>query len=308
MRKYKVILLSSFFSLFTVSAMADKEPFEQILTTESYYSGVIPKDVLYEQRDLFWNGQSISLKFEYSNKEYINSISLFDSKLDVVKQIPSKSPILLCRFIDAYRNGTKLPTTQNVFKNDDKYEYIMPNFDNEGNIKGITIIQDDGTALANIAFGQTEYLDEGDESCDGIPIDIIKIEDDWYLGLHIAKKTTIVTPEWSDYTIDHFVRLYSFKHGNVSSSVKQVRDIPRKISASPVFPHKNEVVKIDLSSLQSPKSLIVVNTAGQTVLSQSISNGQKEVNIETGHLATGMYIVRVADANNEYDNCRIIIR
>ena len=128
-------------------------------------------------------------------------------------------------------------------------------------------------------------------------------------GLAYCKKTTIVTtPEYSDYILNHFVRLYSFKHGNVSSSVKQVRDIPRKISASPVFPHKNEVVKIDLSSLQSPKSLIVVNTAGQTVLSQSLSNGQKEVNIETGHLTTGMYIVRVADANNEYDNCRIIIR
>ena len=74
------------------------------------------------------------------------------------------------------------------------------------------------------------------------------------------------------------------------------------------MPQKNEVVKVDLSSIQSPKKLLVVSSEGKIVCSKNLSSDQKETTVETGEFPAGMYIIQVADAKNIRENCRIIIR
>ena len=212
----------------------------------------------------------------------------------------------MCNFIDEYRSGTRLPVTQDVFSDDGKFEYIVgTRFDEYGHALELAIKQDDGKVLANLTLGEGENLTSfyyGD--WDGIPLDLIYLGDgNWYLGLHIAKEAAN-----RDAEPDYFIRLYSFEYGKISTSLKQVRDIPEKISASPVMPRRNEIVSVDISSVQSPTSLTVVNAAGQVVCSQNLHDGQKNASIDTSRLTSGLYIVRVANSQKKSEICRIIIR
>lgn len=297
MKSCKILLLSLFTALCSTLS-ADNKPFDPILTSKSKYSGVIPEEVLYDRGNMYWTGSA--------NHDDITSISIFDSNLSEVKQITSSNPILMCNYIDGYRSGTRMPITQDVFSDDEKFEYIVgTRFDEYGHALEVAIKQDDGKVLANLTLGEGESLNipyYGD--WDGVPIDLIYLGNGkWYLGLHLSKKAID-----DEHNAEYYIRLYSFEHGNVSTSLKQVRDIPEKISASPVMPRRNEIVNIDISSVQSPISLIVVSAAGQVVCSQNLHDGQKNASIDTSRLTSGLYIVRVANSNKEYENCRIIIR
>ncbi len=74
------------------------------------------------------------------------------------------------------------------------------------------------------------------------------------------------------------------------------------------MPRRNEFVSVDISSVQSPTSLTVVNAAGQVVCSQNLHDGQKNASIDTSRLTSGLYIVRVANSQKKSEICRIIIR
>ena len=302
MKNCKVLLLSLFAAVCSTLS-ADNKPFDPILTTKSDYSGVIPEEVLNEG-NMYWTGSVFRTEDDYDR--HLASISIFDNNLNEVKQITSSTPILMCNFIDEYRSGTRLPVTQDVFSDDGKFEYIVgTRFDEYGHALELAIKQDDGKVLANLTLGEREFLPifyYGD--WDGIPIDLINLGDGhWYLGLHIGKEAVNINND-----TQYFIRLYSFEHGKISTSLKQVRDIPEKISASPVMPRRNEFVSVDISSVQSPTSLTVVNAAGQVVCSQNLHDGQKNASIDTSRLTSGLYIVRVANSQKKSEICRIIIR
>lgn len=305
MKNCKVLLLSLFAAVCSTLS-ADNKPFDPILTTKSDYSGVIPEMVLYEG-NMYWTGSRSEFKFgDYNYVYHLTSISIFDNSLNEMKQITSSNPILMCNFIDEYRSGTRLPVTQDVFSDDGKFEYIVgTRFDEYGHALELAIKQDDGEVLANLTLGEREFLSSfyyGD--WDGIPIDLINLGDGhWYLGLHIGKDAVNI-----DNDTQYFIRLYSFEHGKISTSLKQVRDIPEKISASPVMPRRNEIVSVNISSVQSPTSLTVVSAAGQVVCSQNLHDGQKNASIDTSRLTSGLYIVRVANSQKKSEICRIIIR
>ena len=263
--------------------------------------------VLYDYGNMYWTGSRSEFKFgDYNYVDHLTSISIFDNSLNEVKQITSSNPILMCNFIDEHRSGTRLPVTQDVFSDDGKFEYIVgTRFDEYGHALELAIKQDDGKVLANLTLGEGENLTSfyyGD--WDGIPLDLIYLGDgNWYLGLHIAKEAAN-----RDAEPEYLIRLYSFEHGKISTSLKQVRDIPEKISASPVMPRRNEIVSVDISSVQSPISLTVVSAAGQVVCSQNLHDGQKNASIDTSRLTSGLYIVRVANSQKKSEICRIIIR
>ncbi len=300
MKNCKVLLLSLFAAVCSTLS-ADNKPFDPILTTRSDYSGVIPEMVLNDMGNMYWTGS----RYEYEGDYHLSSISIFDNRLNEVKQITSSTPILMCNFIDEYRSGTRLPVTQDVFSDDGKFEYIVGTRFDGGHALELAIKQDDGEVLANLTLGEGEELNSfyyGD--WDGIPIDLINLGDGhWYLGLHISKDVAN-----SDDDAKYFIRLYSFECGKISTSLKQVRDIPEKISASPVMPRRNEIVSVDISSVQSPISLTVVSAAGQVVCSQNLHDGQKNASIDTNRLTSGLYIVRVANSQKKSEICRIIIR
>ena len=169
-----------------------------------------------------------------------------------------------------------------------------------GEAKGFSIVQEDGTILYTMLFGENEVLKASeDNACN---IEVLEIEGKYYLCLNI----TIYKNENDWYGTD-MKRIYSFERGKISTSIKKVRDIPQ-IKVSPTLPQKNETIKVNLGDMKSAQKLYVVDTNGKVCFTQSIQPGQENVELSTSGMPAGMYIIRVSDGNKDVDNCRVIIR
>lgn len=203
--------------------------------------------------------------------------------------------------------------SQNIFNEDDSYEWIEKimepyenvsmerDLDGDGEIDykkverryrqtGYRIMQDTGNVLAEIKFGEgrTEYIRPS----------IIVVDGKKYLQLQ--------TFENSESSIE--VQLYEIISKGSSTSLKKVRTDYGAISASPAVARQNEVVTVDLSSIKEAKVLNVVSGNGQLVLQQNLKAGQNQVLVHTSGLAAGMYVITVSDGKNTTENCRIIVR
>lgn len=271
--------------------------------------GILPGYFTFDEDDQLYT-YPLNEKYEGSgNYVGIQHINLYDTYLNPIRSITAESGIIPFLHYSG-RDKNFLYVTQTIFDRDDKYEYISAqSFDDVfKNAKGIKIQNEDGKILAEIPFEDKWMLSTFYNKEDDIPpIRIFHLfglnHEQSYLCLDLWRNN-------SDY--DHgeecITRIYAFEEGKISSSIKKVKDIPSRMKVNPTLPQKNEVVKIDLSSIESPKKLLVVSSEGKIVRSKTISNDQKETSIETENLPVGMYIIQVADAKNTYENCRIIIR
>ena len=203
--------------------------------------------------------------------------------------------------------------SQNIFNEDDSYEWIEKimepyenvsmerDLDGDGEIDykkverryrqtGYRIMQDTGNVLAEIKFGEgrTEYIRPS----------IIVVDGKKYLELQTC----------DNYESSVEVQLYEIISKGSSTSLKKVRTDYGAISASPAVARQNEVVTVDLSSIKEAKVLNVVSGNGQLVLQQNLKAGQNQVLVHTSGLAAGMYVITVSDGKNTTENCRIIVR
>lgn len=203
--------------------------------------------------------------------------------------------------------------SQNIFNEDDSYEWIEKimepyenvsmerDLDGDGEIDykkverryrqtGYRIMQDTGNVLAEIKFGEgrTEYIRPS----------IIVVDGKKYLELQTC----------DNYESSTEAQLYEIISKGSSTSLKKVRTDYGAISASPAVARQNEVVTVDLSSIKEAKVLNVVSGNGQLVLQQNLKAGQNQVLVHTSGLAAGMYVITVSDGKNTKENCRIIVR
>lgn len=203
--------------------------------------------------------------------------------------------------------------SQNIFNEDDSYEWIEKimepyenvsmerDLDGDGEIDykkverryrqtGYRIMQDTGNVLAEIKFGEgrTEYIRPS----------IIVVDGKKYLELQTC----------DNYESSTEAQLYEIISKGSSTSLKKVRTDYGAISASPAVARQNEVVTVDLSSIKEAKVLNVVSGNGQLVLQQNLKAGQNQVLVHTSGLAAGMYVITVSDGKNTTENCRIIVR
>lgn len=241
----------------------------------------------------------------------ISHLNLYDPHLNPIRSITAESGIIPFNY---YNIEAKyfLHTTQNLFKFDDKYEYISAlSFDDTYHqVTGVKIQNEDGEILAEIPFGDKWKLPEfSNWDSRTQPIRIYSLISDrefknyFYLCFDLWRENSNY-----DLAEECITRIYAFEEGKISTSIKKVRDISTRMKVNPVMPQRNEIVSVDISSVQSPTSLTVVSAAGQVVCSQNLHDGQKNASIDTSRLTSGLYIVRVANSNKEYENCRIIIR
>lgn len=206
-----------------------------------------------------------------------------------------------------------ISVSQNIFNEDDSYEWIEKimepyenvsmerDLDGDGEIDykkverryrqtGYRIMQDTGNVLAEIKFGEgrTEYIRPS----------IIVVDGKKYLELQTC----------DNYESSTEAQLYEIISKGSSTSLKKVRTDYGAISASPAIARQNEVVTVDLSSIKEAKVLNVVSGNGQLVLQQNLKAGQNQVLVHTSGLAAGMYVITVSDGKNTTENCRIIVR
>ncbi len=224
-----------------------------------------------------------------------------------------ESPFRKMDILDANTCDNTVSVSQNIFNEDDSYEWIEDimepyeevynevDLDGDGEIDckkinhkcrrtGYRIMQDTGNVLAEIKFDEGRF--------ELYSPSIIVVDGKKYLQLQ--------TCENGESSIE--VQLYEIISKGSSTSLKKVRTDYGAVSASPAVARQNEVVTVDLSSIKEAKVLNVVSGNGQLVLQQNLKAGQNQVLVHTSGLAAGMYVITVSDGKNTTENCRIIVR
>ena len=281
---------------------ANAQAFKHVLSISDDLNphGILPTEILSSDKSMFWMGRCDITEGRQSF--IIKSLTIYDKDFESKATLSSPTCIIPLSYRDSYRYSYCVPVTQNLFNNDEAYEYIVATTIGKmhGEAKGFSIVQEDGTILYTMLFGENEVLKASeDNACN---IEVLEIGGKYYLCLNI----TIYKNENDWYGTD-MKRIYSFERGKISTSIKKVRDIPQ-IKVSPTLPQKNETIKVNLGDMKSAQKLYVVDTNGKVCFTQSIQPGQENVELSTSGMPAGMYIIRVSDGNKDVDNCRVIIR
>jgi len=302
--------------------------------TEAQNSGVdlvpIPDDkVMIGDRELLssGNGDWTPPHLTSNHETFINvsevtddecSVSLYDKKLDKVIEITyprelaykewwdSGSTEYYCgmNLINIYNhakaeyNYTSCYITQTLFNDDSNYEFIVLtpendwiteslNSENNGRqyrkIIGCKIMNDQNVTLSEIKFkepkikpsGYTEYI-----TCNLFEIDdytYLEFEDEFFL---IDRKT---------------------------SSLKRV-EMPKGLKAVPGVARRDMDVKVEFEASATERLISLVDANGRTVKSNRIPAGTNVYNVNTGTLASGLYIVTLSDGASSTETAKIIIR
>ena len=274
--------------------------------------GILPGEFTSDASDQLYTYPLTERKADSERYAGVKHFDLYDVQLNPICSIVADGGIIPFSHFTGSKKSF-LYVTQDLFDSDSKYEYIsalsLEVDDYNDYVTGIKIHNEDGEILAEIPFGDKWKLstfyntDEQDQ-----PIRIFRLYNDKgnnhsYICLDLWRENSNF-----DMSEECITRIYAFEEGKISTSIKKVRDISTRMKVSPVMPRRNEIVSVDISSVQSPTSLTVVSAAGQVVCSQNLHDGQKNASIDTSRLTSGLYIVRVANSNKEYENCRIIIR
>lgn len=296
---FKKLLSAIAFGCIALCATAQElEQSFSLVGNDTYSHGIIPQTLTYDSESQFWIGTK-------SNEEdypgYWKKISVYNENLEPLVNIESEYGIIPILFKNAIMCGYSVPVSQGIFNGDKKYEYITPtSVDKAGRIHGVAIKQDDETILATLSFGNYSVL-HGYLNENSYPFEVLKIGENKFLLVNL----------WDNESDSegrcHIIRLYSIDTMGNHTSIKKVRDIPQ-MKVSPTLPQKNETIKINLADMKSPNKLSVIDTNGKVCFTQTIQANQKDLELSTNGMPTGMYIIRVTDGNKDVDNCRVIIR
>lgn len=267
-------------------------------------------------KDPFTYGVEENGKKQYSFQILCNAEFSEMSRGEWKEKVESEwkeAPFTYTRIHDANNCDNDVSVSQNIFNEDESYEWIEKimepyeevynevDLDGDGEIDGkkisrryrqtgCRIMQDTGNVLAEIKFGEGRtFLNRPS---------IIVVDGKKYLELQTC----------NNYGGSPETQLYEIISKGSSTSLKKVRTDYGAISASPAIARQNEVVTVDLSSIKEAKVLNVVSGNGQLVLQQNLKAGQNRVLVHTSGLAAGMYVITVSDGKNTTENCRIIVR
>lgn len=211
--------------------------------------------------------------------------------------------------------------TQNLFKEDEAYEYIVPicqqfiertdNYDLDGDgevdkvvtqygisYPGFKIMQDNGNVLATIMFDGGYTFNSYSWASD---LRLIHFENKNYIAANVQKKN-------SSYDETEYATIFYAITPGDATSIKAVRTEYNGIKATPALAHKNETVVVDFSGIENAKLLSVVNGNGRTVMQTHVTNGQTSYTLNTSDLPAGLYVVKVDNGKNTTETCKIVVR
>ncbi len=197
--------------------------------------------------------------------------------------------------------------SQNIFNNDDKYEYIMPEYeivvderhhneldtDGDGIIDKYSII----TSLKNTGYN---IVSEDGTIISEIPL---VVDAELYYIYKFGNMLYFVYFNYEKYGC------IIYKYNPVTSSVNKVSAFPF-FKISPNVAKKNTFVdvSIDDEKAQNGGEIIVVDIAGKIVYTSKLDPGISTVQIPTHNMSSGMYVVTLISDGKSSEAAKLIIR
>lgn len=195
--------------------------------------------------------------------------------------------------------------SQNIFNNDDNYEYIRPLYSGEFregylpsyssraidtvtvnayyDVKGIEIVNDLGEVKAQVNCDYDDYI-----YTDGTKVLIM--DGEMYL------------------MVDGESANYIYKIDRETSSVKEVQG-DFKVSFSPRVARRSQDVTVSLDApAKQTADLVVTSMDGRVVAKRAIRAGQQSVQVNTARMSSGLYNFTVSSNGKKIENGKIIVK
>lgn len=229
----------------------------------------------------------------------IGSLSVLDGDFTILADVNNNGYICEAYYMDAdatsiaiseFHNTSDhgLLLTQNLFNNDDSFEYLVCQKSDPNDFHNTVI----SLKSSNGALLQTINADEGWFFADTRTAFVLKFEGNIYLVLRENQSTN---------TTKHLFYLIKQNQGLVKIDV----DLP--LSVFPTLPSQEEQITVELGEGNNASEIIVVNSLGQTVKRIPIEAGQREVTFPASELGSGLNIINARSPQGQ-GSCKIIVR
>ena len=186
-----------------------------------------------------------------------------------------------------YDVGNEIPLTQTLFNSNSKYEYIVPELDNDAYIIALKIMSDDGTLISTINADDGHHI---------IEQRIVKWNDSYYLMLMEG----LINGEEDSYS---FV---FFRINQATQSISRVEgSLP--LSVFPSVADRSQTITIELGEGNNATEIQVVNAAGQVVKSIPVQPGQRVIQLPTTDLGSGVHVIGARSGRSQ-GACKVIIK
>ena len=211
-----------------------------------------------------------------------------------------------------YLHGTYL--TQTLFNDDDKYEYLYPNYTLE---ESSDENDRDGDGIVDeIITRWDEKLSSYDVlNLDGEKVGTIPIKGNYYDGdaLQLYKWNNkyyfcyydeMENEEGEEIGYDCY---YQFTPK--TTEIKKI-DAPVMFRMMPQVAKRNETVEIEIAeeAIENSGEIVVTDMSGRNVYTRTVRNGEKTLNMPVNRLSSGVYGVSFITKGKKIESSKLIVR
>ena len=178
--------------------------------------------------------------------------------------------------------------TQNLFNDDEYFEYMTYGAEEEYPFTCITIKSSNGNII------QTIRADEGFVLSDASECFMIRVDNQLYLLFNEYNEDIAASQKTLVYQI------------NQSEGLTKV-DVQLPISVFPTMPTREQQITVELGEGNNARVITVVNELGQVVKRVPVEEGQREVTIPARELNSGLNVVNTRTKQGQ-GSCKIIVQ
>ena len=252
---------------------------------------------------------------ESEGKYYRVNINYVADELEEIERQSGKCSLFYAESVNyfdyAVESECNAIISQGLFNDDDKYEFLLPEFavfeSTQENWNGTLvtttythkrigykIVSEDGATLHSLIINEEK---DPDLRCYA---SVISIGDKIYLFVECWNNS-------SDYEV---IRFYEIKKNASGASIEKVREMRGSMNIRPTVANRDEQITITLNDENSntARELIITGVNGQLVDRRDIPAGENTVTISAAMMRSGMYNFTLQKKGEIMDNGKVIVK
>ena len=211
-----------------------------------------------------------------------------------------------------YLHGAYL--TQTLFNDDDKYEYLYPNYtleeSSEENDRDGDGIVDEIITRRDEKLSSYDVLNLDGEKVGTIPIKGTYYDSDalqlykWNNKYYFCYYDEMENEEGEEIGYDCY---YQFTPK--TTEIKKI-DAPVMFRMMPQVAKRNETVEIEIAeeAIENGGEIVVTDMSGRKVYTRTVRNGEKTLNMPVNRLSSGVYGVSFITKGKKIESSKLIVR